>query len=163
DVIPWWDREAGVRHPLMAWDEIKALRQKGFDIGAHTRTHVDLGQTAGASAWEEIAGAREKLAQRLGAPVELFAYPYGRRDNLADVNRSVVRKAGFRCCCSCYGGIASPGTDPFHLPRVPISPWYQSPYQFGFELVISKFQGSSLKSAPEPTRSAASTSVRVQD
>ena len=150
DVIPWWDRDAGVRHPLMTWDEIKALRQHGFDIGAHTRTHVDLGQAAAACAWEEIAGARGKLEQGLGAPVDLFAYPFGRRHNLAEVNRALVKAAGFRCFRSCYGGIASTGTNPFHLPRVAISPWYESPHQFGFELACSRFQVASLGSR-EPT------------
>jgi peptidoglycan/xylan/chitin deacetylase (PgdA/CDA1 family) len=134
--VPWWDREAGVRHPLMALDEIKALSQNGFDIGAHTRTHVDLGRVDGAMAWEEIAGARLDLEEQLGMPVDLFAYPYGRRENLTDENRDLVKAAGFRCCCSCYGGITTAGADPFQLPRVAISPWYASPRQFGFELAF---------------------------
>jgi peptidoglycan/xylan/chitin deacetylase (PgdA/CDA1 family) len=138
DVVPWWDREAGVRHPLMTWDEVDALQRKGFEIGAHTRTHVDLGRTGGSQAWEEIAGARRILEQRFGAPVELFAYPFGGREHLAESNRRLVRQAGFRCCCSCYGGLTTAGTDPFHLRRVAISPWYQSPAQFGLELALTR-------------------------
>jgi peptidoglycan/xylan/chitin deacetylase (PgdA/CDA1 family) len=140
DAVPWWDREAGVSHPLMTWNEIRTLHRRGFTIGAHTRTHVDLGRTAGQTAWDEIAGARRILEQGLDAAADLFAYPYGRRDNLAEANRDLVRRAGFRCCCSCYGGIATRRTDPFHLPRVPISPWYQSPNQFGLELALSRAQ-----------------------
>ena len=137
-VLPWWDRDAAVRHPLMSWDEIATLAAKGFEIGAHTRTHVDLGQVGGTEAWEEIAGSRRDLEHRVQSRVDLFACPYGGRDNLAPANRELVRAAGFRCCCSCYGGITLAGTDPFHLPRVPISPWYRSPYQFGFDLVSSR-------------------------
>jgi peptidoglycan/xylan/chitin deacetylase (PgdA/CDA1 family) len=136
--VPWWDKEAGVRHPLMAWDEIKALVQHGFDIGAHTRTHVDLGLVAGAAARDEIAGARQDLEQQLGTPVDLFAYPYGQRENLTDANRDLVKAAGFRCCCSCYGGVTRAGADPHRLPRVAISPWYASPRQFGFELAFGR-------------------------
>jgi hypothetical protein len=70
--------------------------------------------------------------------VELFAYPYGRLDNLADANREVVRDAGFRCCCSCFGGVLVRGTDPFHLVRVPISPRYESPDQFGLDVALGR-------------------------
>jgi peptidoglycan/xylan/chitin deacetylase (PgdA/CDA1 family) len=135
DVVPWWDREHNVRHPWMTWDQVRSLRRRGFDIGAHTRTHVDLGDIVGASAYEEILGGRLELERELGEPVDLFAYPYGGRHNLAEANRDLVRAAGFRCCCSCYGGVTSAGADPFRLERVPVSAWYGSPHQFGFELL----------------------------
>jgi len=38
--------------------------------------------------------------------------------------------------CSCYGGLTTTGTDPFRLLRVPITPWYASPHQFGLELAF---------------------------
>jgi peptidoglycan/xylan/chitin deacetylase (PgdA/CDA1 family) len=138
DVVPWWDRERGVRHAWMTWDQVRLLRRKGFDIGGHTRTHVDLGTVGPRRAKEEILGARHELEKQLDGPVELFAYPYGRRDNLAEANRDVVKAAGFRCCCSSFGGVNVPGTDPFHLMRIPISPWYASPGQFGFDLALGR-------------------------
>ena len=135
DVVPWWDREQNLRHPWMTWDQVRSLRRRGFDIGAHTRTHVDLGQISGAAARDEIVGGRFELEQQVGEPIDLFAYPYGGRHNLADANRDLVRAAGFRCCCSCYGGVTAAGDDPFCLQRVPVSPWYSSPSHFGFELL----------------------------
>ena len=136
DVVPWWDRAQGARHPWMTWDQVRSLHRKGFDVGAHTRTHVDLGQVSEAEAREEVVGARLELEGQLAAPVELFAYPYGGRNHLADANRNLVKAAGFRCCCSCFGGVNAVGTDPFHLGRIPISPWYASPHQFGLELAL---------------------------
>jgi peptidoglycan/xylan/chitin deacetylase (PgdA/CDA1 family) len=135
DVWPWWDRDNNVRYPWMTWDQVRSLRRRGFDIGAHTRTHVDLGRIGGASAHDEILSGRLELERQLDEPVDLFAYPYGGRDNLAEANRDLVRAAGFRCCCSCYGGVTTPGVDPFRLPRVPVSSWYVSPHHFGFELL----------------------------
>ena len=135
DVVPWWDRGQNVRRPWMTWDQVRSLRRRGFDIGAHTRTHADLGQVSGADAQDEILGGRLELERQLGEPVDLFAYPYGGRDNFAEANRDLVRAAGFRCCCSCYGGVTYADADPFCLPRVPVSPWYGSPHQFGFELL----------------------------
>jgi len=138
DFVPWWDRERGARHPWMDWDQVRALHGKGFDVGAHTRTHADLGRVAGVEAEGEIAGARLDLERELAAPVDLFAYPYGGAGHLSDANREAVRAAGFRCCCSVLGGVNATGQSPFHLRRVPISPWYESPGQFGFELALGR-------------------------
>ena len=110
----------------------------GFDIGAHTRTHVDLGLVNGDRATQEILGARRELERQLGAPVDLFVYLYGRRDNLKDSNRALVREAGFRCCCSCFGGVNARGTDPFYLARVPVTPRYECPSQFGLEVALGR-------------------------
>jgi peptidoglycan/xylan/chitin deacetylase (PgdA/CDA1 family) len=136
DVVPWWDRQLGVAHPWMTWDQVRSLHQRGFDIGAHTQTHADLGQISGVDARDEIVGSKVELERQLGAPVELFAYPYGGRDNLTESNRQQVRAAGFRCCCSAAGGINASGTDPFLLRRIPISPWFTSPQQFGLEVAL---------------------------
>jgi peptidoglycan/xylan/chitin deacetylase (PgdA/CDA1 family) len=138
DVVPWWDRQQGVRYPWMTWDQVRSLHERGFDLGSHTRTHVDLGAVMEPQAKEEILGGRNELEQILSAPVELFAYPYGRRVNLAEANRQLVRRAGFRCCCSCFGGLIAPGMDPFDLRRVPITSICPSPLQFGFEVALGR-------------------------
>jgi peptidoglycan/xylan/chitin deacetylase (PgdA/CDA1 family) len=137
-VVPFWDRRRGVQYPWMTWDEVSQLHRRGFDIGSHTRTHVDLGTVPDPIARDEIAGAREDLEQRLGARVESFAYPYGGRDNLTDASRALVKAAGFRCCCSAFGGTITRATDPFHLPRVPITAWHPYPYQFGFDVALGR-------------------------
>ena len=138
DVVPWWDQERGVRHSWMTWDEVRALHRSGFEVGGHTRSHVDLGQVCPVEARDEILGARLELECQIGARVDSFAYPYGGRHNVTDANRAVVKSAGFRCCCSGYGGINRAGTDPFHLRRVPVSPWHASPHQFGFEVATGR-------------------------
>jgi peptidoglycan/xylan/chitin deacetylase (PgdA/CDA1 family) len=110
----------------------------GFDVGAHTRSHVDLGAVSERVAKAEILGARLELQNELAAPVDLFAYPYGRRQNLDNGGRDLVKAAGFRCCCSSFGGLNASGSDPFHLRRVPISPWYATPQQFGLEVAFRR-------------------------
>jgi peptidoglycan/xylan/chitin deacetylase (PgdA/CDA1 family) len=132
---PWWDREQGVRHRWMTWNQVRVLNERGFDIGAHTRTHVDLGRIDGMDAREEIFGARHEIERQIGRPVDLFAYPYGRLANLSEANRALVKAAGFRCCCSCYGGLTSAGADPFRLQRIAVSPWFDSPQQLGVEFL----------------------------
>ena len=137
-VVPWWDRARGVEHPWMTWDQVRRLHHDGFEIGAHTRSHVDLGKVGGIEAEHEILGARQELERQLGARVESFACPYGGRRHVTEGNRALVKRAGFRCCCSSFGGINPTGTDPFHVRRVPVSPWHESPHQFGFEVALGR-------------------------
>lgn len=138
DVVPWWDRAEGARHPWMSWDQVRTLHRCGFDIGAHTRTHVDLGSVTGEEAEAEIAGARADLERHLRARAQLFAYPYGGRENLSEENRALVKRAGFRCCCSCFGGDVTAHTDPLRITRVPINRSNSSPHGFGFEVALGR-------------------------
>ncbi len=135
DAWPWWDRKDGVRHRWMSWRQVRVLNERGFDIGAHTRTHADLGRLYGTAARDEIVGARVEIERRIGRRVDLFAYPYGRLENMSESNRAFVRAAGFRCCCSCYGGVTHQGTDPFRLQRIAITPWYGSPHDLGLDIL----------------------------
>lgn len=138
DIVPFWDEQRGVRHPWMTWAEVRSLHRRGFEIGAHTRTHVDLGKVSGGPAADEILGARLELEARLNAPATSFAYPFGRSHHFTEANRELVRAAGFACCCSGFGGINAGGTDPFRLRRIPISEWYASPHEFGFDLALGR-------------------------
>jgi len=134
DAVPWWDG-GGARHTWMTWDQVRELRKRGFEIGSHTRTHPDLGSITGPVALNEIMGGRLEVEEQLEESINLFAYPYGGSQHMADSNRELVKAAGFRCCCSCYGGVVTNRDDPFDLHRIAISPRYSSPEQFGLEIV----------------------------
>ncbi len=138
DCVPWWDEELGIPSEWMNWDQVRSLHAQGFEIGAHTMSHLDLGVSVGDVSFAEIAGSKARLEQELGAPVDFFSYPYGRRHQIAEENREAVRRAGFTCCLSAFGGAVKPGDSPYHLNRTPISPWYASPYQFGFASVFRR-------------------------
>ena len=53
----------------------------------------------------ELAVSRRKLAEALGRPPELFAYPFGGREHITPRSRELVREAGFVCCAGCHGGV----------------------------------------------------------
>jgi peptidoglycan/xylan/chitin deacetylase (PgdA/CDA1 family) len=139
EIVPWWDQEIGVVFPWMNWNQVRSLYAQGFEIGAHTRNHSDLGQVAGDAAMDEIQGSRSDLEDHLGAQVQLFAYPYGRKHQIMESNRDLVAKAGFRCCCSSYGGSNTKATSPFFVLRHPISSWISSPLELGFEFATLRF------------------------
>ncbi len=134
DVVPIWDRDIDPPPRWMNWDQVREMRRRGFTIGAHTSTHVDLGTADAEVAAPELEASRVQLESELGETIDLFAYPFGGAENMSSANRERVRKAGYRCCLSCHGGLVEPGADVFDLPRVPISPWYENPDQLALAL-----------------------------
>jgi peptidoglycan/xylan/chitin deacetylase (PgdA/CDA1 family) len=134
--VAWWDRGLVGPQRWMSWEELRWLHDQGFEIGSHTRTHINLGDTSCKEACDEILGSRLDLEEKLSARVELFAYPYGGKQNITVANRELIKAAGFRCCCSGYGGVNSNGTDPFDIKRIGISPWFESPHHLGCEIAL---------------------------
>jgi peptidoglycan/xylan/chitin deacetylase (PgdA/CDA1 family) len=63
-----------------------------FEIGSHTRNHVDLGQRWDAATLEhEIEGDRQRLEEWTGKPVRWFAYPFGGLANVSSDARGYLR------------------------------------------------------------------------
>lgn len=131
---------AGVppRHDLMM-DEagIRTLRAAGMEIGAHTVTHPILASTDPKTARHEITASRERLADLLREPIQLFAYPNGKpgQDYGPDHVR-MVRDAGFTAAVSTAPGVASRDTDRFQLPR--FTPWDRTPSKFALRILLSR-------------------------
>jgi peptidoglycan/xylan/chitin deacetylase (PgdA/CDA1 family) len=67
----------GASLPLMSWDELAEVSRCDIEIGAHTVRHPHLASLPFDQACEEIGASQEEIQQRLGVPVESFAYPYG--------------------------------------------------------------------------------------
>ncbi len=99
--------------------QLRRLAEQGVEIGAHTRTHADLGRVyAHELLWDELAGSKEAIEQMTGKPVRYFAFPYGQHANLSIQAFQAARKCGFEGVCSAYGGYNFPGDDAFHLQRI---------------------------------------------
>lgn len=100
-------------------EQIRALADAGVEIGAHTRTHRDLGPIDDeATLAEEIIGSQHDLERMTGRPVRYFAFPFGLPANMSTTAFRTAFRAGFAGVCSAYGGCNLPGDDPFHLQRV---------------------------------------------
>ncbi len=140
-VVPFWDAEFERRPPWMSWDNVRSLVSQGFEVGAHTDTHIDMGSVDVETTRAELELSKKKIREELGIGVQLFAYPFGGPENITERSRELVRDLGFVCCASCYGGVNAAGTDPYHLQRIPIAEWFTTPYQFGFEFVLDRALG----------------------
>ncbi len=98
--------------------EIRRLAAAGIDIGAHTRTHADLGRTLDPRSLEdELVVARRELEDLIGSAIRYFAFPYGQKRNLGSAAFEIARTA-YDGVCSAYGGYNFPGDDSFHIQRI---------------------------------------------
>ncbi|MGI9456557.1 MAG: polysaccharide deacetylase family protein [Aeoliella sp.] len=102
--------------------DIQALAESGVEIGAHTRTHADLGRIDLDQLANEIVGSKTDLEQIIGSPVRYFAFPFGQHENMTLAGMCVAREAGFAGVCSAYGGYNFPGNNAFHLQRIHADP-----------------------------------------
>lgn len=104
-------------------EQLRSLAAAGVEIGAHTRSHADLGKiTCEERLRDEIVGGRDALERELGVEIRHFAFPYGLHENLNPVAFRIAKEAGFAGVCSAYGGYNRPGDDPFHLQRIHADP-----------------------------------------
>ncbi len=100
-------------------EQLRTLAQQGVEIGAHTRTHANLGAVRDPrQLLDEVVTASRELQDALGHRVRYFAFPYGLHEHLHPLAFALAREAGLEACCSAYGGYNSPGDDPFHLQRI---------------------------------------------
>lgn len=98
--------------------QLRSMVQAGVEIGAHSRSHRDLGPVHDTQILrDEIEGSREDLEQSLGVAVRYFAFPYGQHAHLNSSAFQIARDAGFQAVCSAYGGYNFPGEDLFHFQR----------------------------------------------
>jgi peptidoglycan/xylan/chitin deacetylase (PgdA/CDA1 family) len=114
----WDEAHTGLKFPLMNDDQIRELRTKGFEIGAHTMNHRILPHLTLDSCVDEIMGSKESMEKLLEQDIISFSYPYGRLDNRI---RAVVRSAGFNFACGVYTGPARFGEDRFDFRRLTIN------------------------------------------
>lgn len=78
---------------FVTWDDLRALRDAGMDIGSHSRSHPFLTKiTDPKILWNEIHGSKLALEKNLNITVTEFAYPFGKFDA---TTTDMVKKAGY--------------------------------------------------------------------
>ena len=111
----WKTQPPGIpRMPLMSWDDIRSLPHEGIQIGAHTVNHPDLTRLADHEIQVELGDCRQQIEDRIGVPVETFAYPYG----TCSPRVRAIASRQYRSACGTRMGFAHQASDRWELPRV---------------------------------------------
>lgn len=111
-----WDRPKGEPEiDLLNWDELKDLIAAGWEVGSHTKTHVDLTVLGDDNLAEELAGSKALLEERLGREIMAVSYPFGLADKRV---RTAAQAAGYRLGLTTRPGKNTPADDLFDLKRI---------------------------------------------
>jgi peptidoglycan/xylan/chitin deacetylase (PgdA/CDA1 family) len=106
---------------FLNWQDVRALAERGWTIGSHGMEHLDLTTQPDEVVREELSGSKRILEQTLGAPVEEFAYTWGRSTPRV---RRLTAEAGYK---RAMGGRHAPvdiASDPMEIPRLNVAKEY---------------------------------------
>ena len=99
--------------PMLTWAQVREMAAHGIEVGAHTRTHPNLGTLPETQVTQELAGARAEIEERVGQTAESFAYPFG------STNAVAVRVAARHFRTACTTVLRRTTSEPLHqLPRI---------------------------------------------
>jgi len=104
----------------MTWDDARALRDAGIELGGHTVHHEILARLDEHGQRAEVAGSRAALVRQAGDRAASFAYPFGRRWDWDARSKEAARLAGFTCATTTHAGVNVRGSDPYELKRLMI-------------------------------------------
>lgn len=110
-------------HRYMTLDQIRQVRDAGFEIGSHTFNHANLPRLLrlNVGAFQaELIESRTVLEQELALHVDLFAYPDGAWDA---ATMQEVAAAGYRAAVTTRPGGWHRASERFNLRRMGTNPW----------------------------------------
>lgn len=107
--------------PMCDWDDLRRLAAAEVTIGSHGVSHQGFGELPAPRVRAEIRSSRELLADRLGQPVDVLAYPFGDGGPDPKAMARDLAAAGYRAAFQYKGGpLRVPVPDRYQLARVPV-------------------------------------------
>jgi hypothetical protein len=92
-----WEDRARTAKLALDWEMIEVMsRDESVTIGAHTVNHIALNQLDEATLRREVLTSRQRIEERIGRPVEHFAYPFGSRIAVGAREFRLVKGMGFK-------------------------------------------------------------------
>jgi peptidoglycan/xylan/chitin deacetylase (PgdA/CDA1 family) len=103
---------------MIGWSQLREVAAEGVEIGAHSHTHPQLDRLDTTRLAAEIRRPKVLLEDRLGLPVNSFAYPFGYWDR---TTRRAVEAAGYESACGVDDLPSHSGENRLALPRLTVN------------------------------------------
>ena len=84
--------------PVMNWDQLREMRNRGFTIGSHSVNHIDYAAETEETVKAELTQSLAQLQREFGPGEFIFAYPYGGRQHMTPQRLELVKRAGYAAC-----------------------------------------------------------------
>lgn len=111
----WLKSEHASELQPLSWDELRRLRDAGWEIGSHSCSHPYLSRLGDGELERELRESRHRIEGELGSACRSLAYPYGDHDER--VVRAVAA-AGYEVACTVPRRLTAPA--PLVWPRIGI-------------------------------------------
>ena len=105
----------------MNWQQIRTMRDWGFQFGSHTMNHVNLAKINSEEALIELTGSLNIIRETLNQKQVYIAYPFGGKDHITKSRIEMIREVGYQACFSGYGGLNDENLDLFNIKRIGIN------------------------------------------
>jgi peptidoglycan/xylan/chitin deacetylase (PgdA/CDA1 family) len=126
-------RALGVRNETVDWSELAELEAGGVRVESHGIGHRPVSELELAEAAREIALSKLRLEERLGRPVEAYAFVKGSLADYRPEHVSLVQQAGYSLAFTSVSGANGPRSDRYRLRRYNVEPYPART----FELVLA--------------------------
>ncbi|WP_214365484.1 polysaccharide deacetylase family protein [Pseudonocardia sp. H11422] len=112
-----------LRSQFLDWDGARKL-QEYMTIGSHTMYHAILSRESAQAQHDDLAESRRQLRDRLGADIDVLAYPNGKRVDYTADTIAAAEKAGYAYSITTRNGRTTRDAAPHEIPR-----WVMNPHR----------------------------------
>jgi peptidoglycan/xylan/chitin deacetylase (PgdA/CDA1 family) len=113
-----WDAAYGEPAPLMNWEQIAELAEKGCTFGSHLHTHTAADLMSSRALLDEAVGSRAVLEAVIGQEVRTVAPPFGAMDARTE---QILGLAGYTQLFADRGNAAPVARASLYTPRIAIN------------------------------------------
>ncbi len=113
------DVDNGQALPVNTIESLRALSISGIEIGAHSRSHLDLGQISDPhQIVDEVITSARELEALVEQKIRYFAFPFGKLENLNGTAFQLLKREGFLGGCTTIQTWNEIGGDDFQIARI---------------------------------------------
>jgi peptidoglycan/xylan/chitin deacetylase (PgdA/CDA1 family) len=150
DTARWLPFDHEQLRPLMSWEDLHTIEDRGVEVGSHGHRHLELDAVSPRVAEDDILRSLAAL-QRNGFSPQSFCYPFGYASR---GTRDMVARAGFRTSCIVGRGLAERSGDLLRVRRLAMD------FRTSPEALLRQVNGPTLPPAAA-LRAAAQPAWRV--
>ncbi len=124
----------GKSRKYLDWNDVKYMTESGiFSAGGHSLSHKKLSALPPDELSAELVSSKKILEDKLGQPVDLFAYPFGCYGSFDARTKDLLKSSAYKAAFTTIAGFNTRAADPFEIRRTRIS-WFDDKREFLKEL-----------------------------
>jgi peptidoglycan/xylan/chitin deacetylase (PgdA/CDA1 family) len=147
-----WSRypvdEKRLANRMLNWKQVHEMRLAGVSFGAHTMTHPIVSRLDVSQFPAELMDSKQLLESRIGEPIDDFAFPFGKPEDISTTARAYLGQCGYRSAVSTVQGHNLSDSDLLGLRRIQVNDC-SSIKEFSFGLLRTLLSGPAASADPE--------------